>query len=78
MREHFYCHNKLKKARFLFLNFFARMKGLLCIKPVQIKADPSTTVGFKELEKMLRDRGPNSKITILHKLDIDKHLRDHS
>jgi hypothetical protein len=54
------------------------MKGLLCIKPVQIKADPSTTVGVKELEKMLRDRGPNSKITILHKLDIDKHLRDHS
>ena len=36
---------------------------------------PDKLLGFKQLEKMLIERGANETMTIAYKLDIEKHLR---
>ena len=36
---------------------------------------PDKLLGFKQLEKMLIERGTNETMTIAYKLDIEKHLR---
>ena len=41
----------------------------------RLPADPSILVGIKELEKLLNDRGDHDRLSILHKLNIDKHLK---
>ena len=53
------------------------IRSYLIDEGFRFSENPSTKIGPKELEKMLRDRGTSekTKVTILHKLDIEKHLK---